>query len=66
MRGRICHIRRQLLCSMFIGENETRAQVLNEQAEQAKERMEGISNKGRQHIMTRHRPFRAAFKARGY
>lgn len=53
------------LCSMFIGENETRAQVLNEQAELALERLTGINNKGRQQVMTRHRPFRAAYKARG-
>lgn len=53
------------LCSMFIGENETRSGVLNEQAELALERIEGISNKAKQQIMTRHRPFRAAFKMRG-
>jgi len=53
------------LCAMFIGENETRAEVLNGQAEFAIERLTGISNKGRQQIMTRHRPFRAAYKARG-
>jgi hypothetical protein len=54
------------LCAMFIGENVTRAGVLNDQAEKAKERMEGISNKGKQQIMTRHRPFRATYKSRGY
>jgi len=52
-------------CSMFIGENETRAQVLDAQAEKALDRITGISNKGRQQIMTRHRPFRASYKARG-
>ena len=51
-------------CAMFIGENETRAAVLEDQAEKALERTIAISNKGRQQIMTRHRPFRAAWKAR--
>ena len=54
------------LCSMFIGENETRAGVLNQESERAAERLTTISNKGRQQIMTRHRPFRAAYKIRGY
>jgi hypothetical protein len=54
------------LCAMFIGENESRAKILNDQADEAMERLEGISNKGRQQIMTRHRPFRAAYKSRGY
>jgi hypothetical protein len=52
-------------CAMFIGENETRAGVLEVQAEKALERITGINNKGRQQIMTRHRPFRASWKARG-
>lgn len=54
------------LCAMFIGENETRAQALEDEATKALERMTGISNKGRQQIMTRHRPFRASYKMRGY
>lgn len=53
------------LCSMFIGENETRAGILATEAERALERLTGINNKGRQQIMTRHRPFRASYKARG-
>lgn len=53
------------LCSFFIGENETRAQVLQSRADEAVERSISINNKGRQQIMTRHRPFRAAYKARG-
>jgi hypothetical protein len=52
------------LCSMFIGENETRASVLEVQAEKALERLTGINNKGKQQTMTRHRPFRAGYKAR--
>jgi hypothetical protein len=53
------------LCAFFIGENETRAGVLEAQAEKAVDRSIAISNKGRQQIVTRHRPFRAAYKARG-
>ena len=53
------------LCSFYIGENPARAEGLNDQAENALERLNGINNKGRQQIMTRHRPFRAAYKARG-
>lgn len=54
------------LLAMFVSENESRAAVLNEQAEQALERIVGISNKGRQQMMTRHRPFRAGYKMRSY
>jgi hypothetical protein len=53
------------LCAQYIGENETRAGQLEEKAERAIERMTGISNKGKQQMMTRHRPFRASYKARG-
>lgn len=53
------------LAAMFIGENPERAAILEDHAQKALERHESISNKGRQQIMTRHRPFRAAFKARG-
>jgi hypothetical protein len=53
------------LCSEFIGENKGRADALDIKAEAALERLTGINNKGRQQIMTRHRPFRAAYKARG-
>ena len=52
-------------CAMFIGENESRALVLETQAERALDRITSISNKGRQQFATRHRPFRAAYKARG-
>ena len=52
-------------CSMYIGENETRAQALEVQSEKALERITTINNKGRQQIVTRHRPFRAAYKMRG-
>jgi hypothetical protein len=50
------------LCSMFIGENETRAQVLNGEAIQALERTLGISIKAGQAITTRRRPFRQSWK----
>jgi hypothetical protein len=53
------------LCAMFIGENETRAGVLESQAEKAIERLTSINNKGRQQMITRRRPFRASFKAYG-
>jgi len=53
------------LCAMFIGENETRAGILEGQAEKALERVTSISNKGRQQIVTRHRPFRSTYKMRG-
>lgn len=52
------------LCSMYIGENETRAMTLNAQADDALSRSLGISIKGRQAINTRRRPFRASFKRR--
>lgn len=54
------------LLSLFVGENPTRASVQNEEAEKSLERYIGISNKGKQQIMTRHRPFRAAYKTRGW
>jgi hypothetical protein len=52
------------LCSMYIGENETRASTLNNQAEEALSRSLGISIKGQQSINTRRRPFRASYKRR--
>src|SRR5437660_627504 len=53
------------LCAMFIAENESRSVVLNGLASQALERALGIPIKGMQNIMTRRRPFRAAFRTRG-
>lgn len=52
------------MCSMFIGENETRAIALENQAIQALERSLGISVKGKQAISFRRRPFRSAWKSR--
>jgi hypothetical protein len=51
--------------AQFIGENTERAAILDGKAEAALERMESINNKGKQQIMTRHRPFRSGWKARG-
>lgn len=51
--------------AQFIGENAERASILDGKAEQALDRIDNINNKGRQQIMTRHRPFRAAYKMRG-
>ncbi len=52
------------LCSMFIGENETRATVLNDLAEDALSRSLGINAKGRQSISTRRLPFTSSYKNR--
>ena len=54
------------LCSMYIGENPERAGALNQDAETALARTLGISNKGRQAISTRRRPFRAGWKRGAY
>lgn len=53
------------LCSQYIGENETRSQILAQDAAIALERVLGIWSKGKQSIATRRRPFRAGFKNRG-
>jgi hypothetical protein len=52
------------LCSMFIGENPTRADVLGAGAQDAWGRLLNIHNKGKQSITVRHRPFRASYKSR--
>lgn len=53
------------LCAQFIGENESRAALLDGKAEKAAERLMNLDNKGRQQMVTRRRPFRASYKARG-
>ena len=53
------------LAAMFIGENPERAGLLEAQASEALDRIMSIQNKGRQNVMTRHRPFRANYKLRG-
>ena len=50
------------LCARFIGENPTRADQLDMQAELAWDRMLGTATKGRQSITTRRRPFQANYK----
>lgn len=52
------------LCAMFIAENETRAMALDSSSGAALSRALGIPIKGMQSIVTRRRPFRAAFKQR--
>lgn len=54
------------LCSMFIGENKDRAEVLDAQATDALFRTLGIGTKGKQGIVTRRRPFRAGYKQVSY
>jgi len=53
------------LCAEFIMENPTRAGNLNNNAVLAGERSMGISIKGKQGVVKRRRPFRAAFKLTG-
>lgn len=52
------------LCAMFIAENESRAQALDNLAGTALNRALGIPIKGMQSIVTRRRPFRYSFKHR--
>lgn len=52
------------LCSMFIGENETRAEALQSEANGALLRSMGISTKAKQSIPFRRRPFRFRYKIR--
>lgn len=51
-------------CSMFIGENETRAASLSTLADEAIYRALQIPIKGKQQITTLRRPFRANYKSR--
>ena len=53
------------LAAQFVGENTERAAILEAKATEALDKMESTRTKGRQQIMTRHRPFRAAWKMRG-
>ena len=53
-------------CAMYVMENNERAQVLYGQAQQALDKSIGIATKGRQAIITRKRPFMAAYKRRGW
>ena len=53
-------------CAFYIGENESRAGVLDVKAEQSIERLLNINSKGRQEMITRRRPFRASYKSKGF
>lgn len=59
------HFRTAALCAEFIGENKSRADELNVEAEKSLDRMTGIESKAKQSISTRHRPFRSSWKSRG-
>ncbi len=54
------------LCAMFIGENESRASVLNSEADTALERELGIPTKGRQANSTRRQPFMGSYRRRSF
>lgn|SRR5262245_44330319 len=53
-------------CSMFVGENETRAAALSMESNNALDRELGIGTKSRQQIVTRRRPFQASYRNRGW
>ena len=50
------------LCASFVGENESRAEALNQTAQLAADRFISINTKGRQAIATRRRPFMFGYK----
>ena len=54
------------LCAEFIERNQSSSNALNIYAVMALDRATGIGVKGKQTILTRRRPFRAAFKKRGF
>ena len=54
------------LCAEFIERNQASANSLNVYAILALDRATGIGVKGKQSISTRRRPFRAAYKKRGF
>lgn len=54
------------LCAEFIERNQASANALNIYAVMALDRATGIGVKSKQTILTRRRPFRAAFKKRGF
>lgn len=54
------------LCANYIGENETRATYLNGEAQLAIDRFLSINTKSRQSMPVRRKPFRAAWKLRGW
>ena len=54
------------LCAEFIERNTTSAQSLNSYAGLGLDRVTSIGSKSKQRIQTRRRPFRAAYKRRGW
>ena len=54
------------LCAEFIERNQASANSLNIYSVMALDRATGIGVKGKQTILTRRRPFRAAYKKRGF
>lgn len=54
------------LCTQFIGENPSRATELNNFAVLALDRVTGIGTKSKQSIITRRKPFMAAYKRRSF
>lgn len=54
------------LCAEFIERNKSSSDALNSYAALAMDRATGIGAKGKQNIATRRRPFRAAYKRRGW
>lgn len=54
--------RNAALCAEFIGENKSRADSLNGDAQMAYDRFIGINTKGKQAIATRRRPFNAGYR----
>jgi hypothetical protein len=54
------------LCAEFIERNQASANALNVYAIMALDRATGIGVKSKQSILTRRRPFRAAYKKRGF
>jgi hypothetical protein len=52
------------LCARYIGENPTRADSLDNEAELGKDRLLSVNIKGKQDIQTRRKPFLAGYKMR--
>jgi hypothetical protein len=53
------------LCARYIGENPTRADSLDIEAEMAKDRLISINVKGAQDVQVRRKPFMTGYKTRG-
>ncbi|MET0787057.1 MAG: hypothetical protein ABWY25_10160 [Paenisporosarcina sp.] len=54
------------LCSLYIGENASRAESLDGFAQIALDRVTGIGTKAKQSITTRRKPFMSAYKRRSF